>query len=177
MRQVADHPTRAGEAPKILRETLPRRGLPRPPANFAARERVRSPEGFPRRLSWRHVAGPELAPVQMQEIILEPDDYRRLNPKQPDPPQEVETCRARASTEAWVASFAADQAALSNWTPTGAGPEMSDLPVFLDRRVVEVEAPAVATVVLQTASPALEFLPASIVPALLAPATATRALS
>jgi hypothetical protein len=137
-----------------------------------------SPEGFPRRLSWRHVAGPELAPAQMQEIILEPDDYRRLDPKQPDPPQEVETCRARASTEAWVASFAADQATLSNWTPTGAGHEMSDLPVFLDRRVVEVEAPAVAAVVLQTAIPAsAQPLPTSVVPTVLAPAAASAVLT
>jgi hypothetical protein len=62
-----------------------------------------APEGYPRKVFYWHVCGPEVDPLASYDVILEPDDYRIRNPEQPSPPSDWETRYARDETERWVA--------------------------------------------------------------------------
>jgi hypothetical protein len=85
-------------------------------------------QGFPRRIKWRHVCGPELSPAQMTDYVETEEDLRLRNPAQP-------TTSRRQNTAPPVGSSM--DAVPSDWKPCvpsdhAALPDLP-MPAFLKR--------------------------------------------
>jgi hypothetical protein len=65
-------------------------------------------QGFPRRIKWRHVAGPEVSPAQMTDYVETEDDLRLRNPIQPTTSRRKNTAHPATSNPG---------AAPSDWAP------------------------------------------------------------
>jgi hypothetical protein len=90
--------------------------LKRSTGDFAAAAQ----EGFPRRIKWRRVCGPELSPAQMTDYIETEEDLRLRNPRQPDSSRVARRARAAASVDG----------APSDWQPCmPSDATLPDLPI------------------------------------------------
>jgi hypothetical protein len=83
-------------------------------------------EGFPRRLKWRHIAGPESTRAQQSDYIENADDLALRNPKQPTTP--ARTARRRPEATGEIKH--------SDWRPVNPSQPITDdlsIPSFLRR--------------------------------------------